>query len=587
MKKKQCTSIGGQAVMEGVMMRGLKSMATAVRDPNGKIVIESERLNSTKKWYQKVPVIRGFVNFFSMMIMGTKILMRSAEVYGDEEPSEFEKKLSRKFHVNLMSVVIGVGLILGIGLSVALFIILPETVRTLVCDLFGWSKVSFLSNLFAGLVRILIFILYIVFCSLIKDVKRVFMYHGAEHKTINCFESGLPLTVENVEKSSRIHDRCGTNFMFIVMFVSIIFFSLLGLIPGIQETWILRVGSRIILLPLVAGVSYEVLKILAKWDNLFVRILKAPGLLMQKITTKEPTPDMIEVGITAFETVRKMDADETIPAQSFNLDKRYSLARLEVENILHKVKDPDPSDAEWIFSRVTGKKRSELESLKYIKPEEYAEAIRYANERAKGIPLQYVFGDTEFYGLVLHVDERVLIPRPETELLAEEVVKRAAGKSVLDLCTGSGAIAIAVKKLSDATVTASDVSSDALDVAKKNAEENGADIQFVQSDMFENIVGKYDIIVSNPPYIPASAIGKLSAEVKKEPVIALDGGRDGLNYYRIIAEKAKEHLAEGGTLLLEVGIGQAESVAKLLGNYGKVEVRKDYNNIDRIIIANV
>ncbi|MGN1099443.1 MAG: DUF1385 domain-containing protein, partial [Christensenellales bacterium] len=197
MKKKQCTSIGGQAVMEGVMMRGLKSMATAVRDPNGKIVIESERLNSTKKWYQKVPVIRGFVNFFSMMIMGTKILMRSAEVYGDEEPSEFEKKLSRKFHVNLMSVVIAVGLILGIGLSVALFIILPETVRTIVCDLFGWSKVSFLSNLFAGLVRILIFVLYIVFCSLIKDVKRVFMYHGAEHKTINCFESGLPLTVEN------------------------------------------------------------------------------------------------------------------------------------------------------------------------------------------------------------------------------------------------------------------------------------------------------------------------------------------------------------------------------------------------------
>ncbi|MGN1099719.1 MAG: peptide chain release factor N(5)-glutamine methyltransferase, partial [Christensenellales bacterium] len=385
----------------------------------------------------------------------------------------------------------------------------------------------------------------------------------------------------------RIHDRCGTNFMFIVMFVSIIFFSLLGLIPGIQETWILRVGSRVILLPLVAGVSYEVLKILAKWDNLFVRILKAPGLLMQKITTKEPTPEMIEVGITAFETVRKMDADETIPAQSFNLDKRYSLARLEVENILHKVKDPDPADAEWIFSRVTGKKRSELDSLKFIKPEEYAEAIRYATERAKGIPLQYVFGDTEFYGLVLHVDERVLIPRPETELLAEEVVKRAAGKSVLDLCTGSGAIAIAVKKLSDAEVTASDVSSDALDVAKKNAEENGADIGFVQSDMFENVVGKYDIIVSNPPYIPTSDIGKLSAEVKKEPVIALDGGRDGLDYYRIIAEKAKEHLAEGGTLLLEVGIGQAESVAKLLGDYRNVEVRKDYNNIDRIIIANV
>jgi HemK-related putative methylase/protein-(glutamine-N5) methyltransferase, release factor-specific len=251
---------------------------------------------------------------------------------------------------------------------------------------------------------------------------------------------------------------------------------------------------------------------------------------------------------------------------------------------------PEPefeaSDVDWIFTEVLGLKRAELSKVKTIKVSDFARAEAFAKERATHKPLQYVLGNTEFYGKKLEVKEGVLIPRPETELLTEEVIKLAEGKTVLDLCTGSGAIAIAVKLETSCTVTASDVSDVAIEVAKRNAELNGVEIEIIKSDLFNDITGKFDIIVSNPPYIPTADVAGLMSEVKDyEPLLALDGGADGLDIIRRIAEDAKTRLNDGGILLLEIGIGQADAVTALLSGYADVTVMNDYDNIPRIVKA--
>ena len=318
MGKKRCkkpnrTSIGGQAVLEGVMMRGVSSMATSVRDENGDIRVETKRItpSAKKNVILRLPIIRGVVNFFASMVTGIKTLMRSAEVFGGDEPSKFDKWLSKKLKIDVMDIVIFLGVALGLGLSVLLFILSPQWVAELISKFTTVEENSLAFNFIEGGLRMLIFIAYILIIGLMKDIKRTFMYHGAEHKTISCFEEGKELTVENVRGCSRVHDRCGTTFMFLVMLVSILVFSVANSFLGV--TGILRSLIKIALLPLIAGLSYELLKGLAKTDCFIFFPIKLPGLLLQKITTREPTDDMIEVAITSFNAVLEMDADETIP----------------------------------------------------------------------------------------------------------------------------------------------------------------------------------------------------------------------------------------------------------------------------------
>ena len=580
--KKVCkTSIGGQAVIEGVMMRGASSSAVAVRDQNGKTVVESYRNKPRGKIY-KVPILRGIVNFVLMLIYGTKVLMRSAEVYGDEEPSEFEIALAKKFKVNLMSVVLTISLFLGLMLAVGLFILLPTYMVKWIQMWTGITLTPLQISIAEGILKLLIFIIYLLLCLLMKDVRRVFMYHGAEHKTISCFEAGDELTVENVKKHSKIHDRCGTTFIFIVLFISIIAAIF---IPNFSTP--VRVLCKLACLPIVAGVSYEILKFLAKFDNPFVKVIKAPGLALQLITTRHPTDDMIEVAITAFKTVLEMDADPTKPTVKFQIEKRLSLTRLEMYILISKAK-ADEADIDWILVDVLGVKRDELKDIKFITTEQYDKAIELAKKRGAGEPVQYVLGSTEFYGIKLKTDRRALIPRFDTELVAEQAIKYAdADKRVFDLCTGSGAIAIAVKSKTGAQVSASDISEDALSLAKENARNLNLDINFIKSDMFENIAGRFDVIVSNPPYIPSGKIKKLDKAVKDyEPICALDGGTDGLDFYRVIADNFRAHLNENGVLVTELGAGEAESVRKLFENY-ETEIIKDYSGTDRILIVKV
>lgn len=569
-------------------MRGLKSVATAVRAPSGEIVVESKRLPSKTPWWKKVPVLRGAINFFMMLIEGMKILLRSAEVYGEEEPSEFEKKIAKKFKVNLFDIALWIGVVLGVGLAIFLFIMLPEFITTGLKALFSWSPHAVVENLIRGVIRMVIFLVYIILTSLVKDVKRVYMYHGAEHKTITCYEEGKELTVENVRDCNKVHDRCGTTFMFIVMAVSIVFFSILGALGIEGGTWI-NILLRLVLMPVVAGISYEVLKGLAKFDNPLVRVLKAPGLFLQKFTTREPDDGMIEVAITSFKTVQEMDKDESIEEKSFNIDKNFTLALMDIHNRLRKNKGCNyKADAEWIVSSVLGISRSEVKALDTISENDLAKVKQMVERRAKGEPLQYILGEQDFLSARIKCDRRALIPRFETEYMVDLVIKQTSYEAkVLDLCTGSGAIAVAVKlQRPDCTVTASDISEDALSLASENATQNGVDIRFIKSDMFETLVGEWDTIVSNPPYITRSEMKKLSREVKTEPHTALYGGIDGLDYYRTIAREAHKRLNVGGILFLEVGRGQAYAVADMLvTNYRTVEVLQDLDGVDRIVRA--
>lgn len=578
--------------MEGVMMRGRTAMATAVRDADGIIRTESVRLTPPEKQKKilRFPIIRGVVSFVSSLVTGMKTLMRSAEVFGESEPSKFEKWLAKTFKINVMSVILFISALLGVALAVALFILLPiwcrRGIELLVGGGFEFSIVA--KNFIEGGFKILVFVGYILLISLMKDVKRLFMYHGAEHKTIACYEKDLPLTPENAKTCSRIHDRCGTTFMVFVIVISILVFAAVEAIFGaygieIEKIW--RVLLKIALLPVVAGLSYELLKALAKTDSKIVLPLKWPGMLLQKITTREPDEDMLEVAITAFNKVMEMDADPTIPAEKFLAAKKRRDVTEDVKKRLKAGGIEEEAEAEWIVSLTLGVKRGEVYSDAVVTPKNVDKINKLVKERLSGRPLWYCVGDTEFYGYKIKVDERALIPRFETEELVEHALKEInEEKSVLDLCTGSGAIAVAVAKKSGAKVTAADVSLKAIELAQENAALNGADIEFIKGDLFENLQGrKFDVIITNPPYIKRADIESLQREIREfEPVLALDGGEDGLDFYRRIAEEVPAHINAGGVLFAECGEGQAADIAAL---FEKAEIISDISGKDRIVKA--
>ncbi len=308
MNKNKChiTSIGGQAVMEGVMMRGPKEIAVAVRTPEGEIVIDKKPVASILQKFKflKLPIIRGVISFFESLIIGTRALMFSAEFFDIEEEEDKEKKAamteeqraqaeakeSKIKNAAIYGSVI-VSLIFGIGL----FMLLPGVLVDFVRSLF---PSNILATLTEGLVRIAIFLIYISLVSHMKDIRRVFEYHGAEHKTIFCYESGEPLTVENARKFSRLHPRCGTSFLLIVMVVSIILFSFISV-----EHVLARLGLRLLLLPVVAGLSYEIIKLAGRSKSKFMRIVSMPGMWLQKITTREPDDSQLEVAIASLNAV--------------------------------------------------------------------------------------------------------------------------------------------------------------------------------------------------------------------------------------------------------------------------------------------
>ncbi len=314
MEKKDCkqnchkSKIGGQALIEGVMMRGIDKVAMSVRIPDGSIDTETWDAGSLNRaWYHKTPIIRGVVNFISSMITGYRCMMKSAEKAGMEEefegePSKFDLWLEKHFGDKIMKLVGIVAAVFGVALALILFMFLPSLA---VKGLNYLIPVGAFRTLLEGVIKIVIFILYLALVSRMKEIKRVFEYHGAEHKSIACYEAGEELTPENVKKFTRFHPRCGTSFILIVLVISIIVFSVV--------TWsslLVRVLLKLALLPVVMGLAYELIKLAGRYDNPVTRIISAPGLWLQRLTTREPDESQMEVAIASLKAVLPDDKEE-------------------------------------------------------------------------------------------------------------------------------------------------------------------------------------------------------------------------------------------------------------------------------------
>ena len=305
-KPKECfkTSVGGQALMEGIMMRGPEKICVAVRRPDGTLDMTYEDVKHHR--WQKIPLVRGAAAMIENLVLGYRYLMHSAEVSmpeeAEEEPGRFEKWLGEHAGPGVQNFFMALAAVCGGLLAIVLFMVLPTAIVGLI-DRFlplGWGKV-----VLEGVLKIALFVGYLFLCTRMKEIHRVFEYHGAEHKTIACYEAGEELTVENVRHHRRVHPRCGTSFMILVLIVSILLFSVLP-----WSSTGLRVLLKLLLLPVVMGVSYELIKLAGRYDNLFTRIISAPGLWLQRLTTFEPDDSMIEVAIAAVTPVLPDHPDE-------------------------------------------------------------------------------------------------------------------------------------------------------------------------------------------------------------------------------------------------------------------------------------
>lgn len=692
------TKIGGQAIMEGVMMRGADRTAMAMRLPSGELYLKT-KMRSEDPQVMKIPLIRGVVAFVRSLIDGMGTLMESANIlekYAPEEYEEgkFEAWINRKFGARAAwNILMGLSLVIAVVISVLVFVILPTWV---VNFLSKWTDNSFVLNLVEGLLRMIMFIAYVAAIRGMPDIKTLFRYHGAEHKTIHCYENKEDLTPENAAKFYTLHPRCGTSFLMFVLIVSILLFSFLGW-PNLLG----RIVSRILLIPIIAGISYELLRWAGRSNGIIVKILSWPGLMLQKLTTAEPAEEQLEVAILALKAVlvdpetievegfvdkdgniiRSMEEEakaqkeasewaenveansdynskissgeqiappagedeineaikflDNLDADGYTLvatgdDDRRNIVEIITEKEANEAKERTLArrytadiktyenalkwgqaalgmienghrEAKIIMSYATGLSDSEMitRSKELMREEDFNEYEKRISARLEGMPLQYIVGIQEFMGLPFRVNKTVLIPRFDTEILVEKVLgiikeRGYEEPEILDMCTGSGAIGVSIaNKVPGARVTMADSSDEALHTAMGNAGINGVNKRciFLVGDMFDALSedAVYDIIVCNPPYIPTAEISKLAVEVRKhEPISALDGGEDGLDYYRIIARDASSHLKSGGVLALEIGHDQGKGVKELLeeaGTYKNIKVYKDLAKHDRVLIA--
>lgn len=576
-------NVGGQAVIEGVMMRGKKGIATSVRKESGEIVTKMEdgipfgskhpRLNK--------PFLRGIFVLIDNLIIGLSSLNYSASLFeADDEESKFEKWLNNKFGTSKANdIIMTLTMIVSFIFSIGIFIGIPTGVASLFQR---YSLNSIALNLIEAFLRIIILIFYMWIISKMDDIYRLFQYHGAEHKTIFCYEAGEELTVENVKKQSRFHPRCGTNFIFLIMIVSIIIFAFTS-----WGNFFYRLALRVILVPVVSGISYEIIRWLGKNNSKLAKIISYPGIKLQNLTTREPDSDQIEVAINSLmkaEGIKPKDTIKTLIDEGVNKLIESDTARLDAELLLCKVLNKSKVYLLTNFNEEISKD----EALEYLK---------LIDIRARKKPIKYILGECDFMGLDFNIEEGVLIPRSDTEVLVEEVLKlipEEANINVCDLCSGSGAIGISLAHYRK------NIKVDLIDnfnipekVTKENIIKNNVEDRalFIKSDLLKepiNLNKKYHILVSNPPYIENKEINNLMSDVKDyEPIVALDGGEDGLKFYKRIIKESMAVLEQNSILAFEIGYNQGEIVKKLMeeGGFCNINVIKDLSGLDRVVIG--
>ncbi|MBB6714197.1 peptide chain release factor N(5)-glutamine methyltransferase [Clostridium gasigenes] len=578
------TNVGGQAVIEGVMMRGSSGLATAVRTPKGNIEIDFQKVVSITKKHKilNIPFIRGIFILIDSLIIGIKTLNYSASFFEETEPSKFEDWLKGKFGEKSNDIIIGMTMTLSMVIAVVLFMAIPTGVASLFKG-FGLTPIAL--NLIEAVIRIIILIAYIYGISQMEDIFRVFQYHGAEHKTIFCYEAEEELTVENVKKYGRFHPRCGTNFLFLIMMVSVVIFTFTG-----WGSFIQRLGLRIVLIPIISGITYEIIKWLGKSNSKLAQIISYPGLKLQGLTTREPDDSQIEVAIAALLAAEGLEEPEKTIGEllQFGVEK---LKKVEIDTYI--------LDTQLLLGKIINRDRIYLitnrnEKINNKFKKDYLELL---SKRVKKMPISYILGETEFMGLDLYVEEGVLIPRADTEVLVEEVLKLISKDKevkVCDLCCGSGAIGIALAHYRN------NINIDLIDyyevpekITIKNLNRHNLNERatFIKSNLLEKPIEdnkKYDLIVSNPPYIKEKVIDTLMDDVKDyEPHTALSGGEDGLCFYKRIIDESKSVLNENGILSFEIGHDQAEELNKLMTDAGfkNIRVIKDLSGLDRVAIG--
>lgn len=578
-------NVGGQAVIEGVMMRGSKAIATAVRTPEGTIEIDIKNGDTFAKKHKflGLPIIRGFVSLIESLVLGIKTLNYSASFFEEEEEeSKFELWLKNRLGNKANDFIIGFSLIISLLFSIGLFFVLP----TLLANLFkkvGLSVVAL--NMIEGLIRVLIFLLYMYLVGKIEDIGRLYQYHGAEHKTIFCYENEKELTIENVKDFGRLHPRCGTNFMFLVMIISILLFSITGW-NSIGQ----RILYRILLLPLVSGITYEIIKWLGKSDNFLSRLVAYPGLRLQMLTTREPDESQIEVAIAALRASEGIEEPSKTVEDLLNYGNK-ALMEVGIESYI--------LDCQLLLSKVMDKDKLFLithrnERVSKHQEEEFYKLINLRKDR---MPIKYILEHCEFMGLDFFVKRGVLIPRPDTEILVEkgiDIAKENNLSKVCDLCCGTGAIGIALANYCPSIeVHCYDISEEAEFVTETNIDTFKLNhrVKFYLSDLLTVAIEeekKYDMILSNPPYIREDIIPTLMEDVKNyEPYIALSGGKDGLDFYKKIVEQSKSVLEVNGVLAFEIGHDQGEEVKNIMSSEGfhHIEIVKDLAGNDRVVVG--
>lgn len=578
--------VGGQAVIEGVMMRGSKGQATAIRKPDGKIEIDMKKIVPITKKYKflNIPFIRGIFVLIDSLVTGINTLNYSASFFEEEgeEESKFELWLKNKFGDKSNDLIVGATMVLSFALAIGLFVALPTGIASLFRIL---NLNPILLNLIEAIIRIVILLIYMYSISKMDDIYRVFQYHGAEHKTIFCYEAGEELTVENVRSFGRFHPRCGTNFLFLIMFVSIIIFSFTG-----WGSFFERLMLRILLIPIVSGITYELIRWLGKSENVLSKVIAYPGLKLQELTTKEPDDDQLEVAIAALMTAEGIKSKEKTIGELLEFGSK----KLKEKSI-----DSYMLDAQLLLGMVLGRDKIYLITNrdKEVSDKDEKEYIALIEKRSKKMPIKYILGETEFMGFDFDVEEGVLIPRGDTEILVEEllsIINDDEEINICDLCSGSGAIGISL------AMNRKNIKVDEIDnfdipekVTKSNIVKHGLEnrVKFIKSNLLEEVIKvgkKYDIIVSNPPYIKACEIENLMDDVKLyEPHVALDGGEDGLIFYRRIIEESKITLNENGILAFEIGHDQGLDVRILMeeAGFSNVKLVKDLAGLDRVLLG--
>ena len=550
-----------------------EKQVTSVTDVSGQKKLKSFK-SKNKIIFWHFPFLRGLQYFFCGLLMLFKSLVLSFDLSGKPQ----KVKDLKKYYIKKLSYIIACAVV-GIALAELLLGFVPNKLAYLLVDSRGSAL---LRNFVMTVFKIVVFFVVVLISRFLPGMLDLLRFNRAGELAMRDVASGKSTKSQRFKAWRKgefgVSNFC--NYLIFVFLSDLIVITLVGGGFGIIYNLLFHIA---IFLASTMG-CYEILILI---EN--VQALNWLKWLTFCLLFEKPTRTHIETVSIAMQEMNMLQKGREFTEDENK--KSLSVVLTEVKNKLSVAGISDKSDAEWIVATVLGKNRSEMKLVPFVSDKHYDEIIKAAERRAKGESVDNIFGFTEFYGLRFDVNKKVLTPRMETELLVEQVLKAEKNfkkPTILDLGTGSGAIAVSVAKNCDAIVTAVDVSKAALMVAEQNAKKNGVKVEFLHSNLFQDLKRKrkFDIIVSNPPYIPSSELSKLDKNVREcDPALALDGGEDGLDFYREIISKAGKRLNSNGIIFFEVGKGQAGEVRKLLKENGFEEIKttKDYNKVERIV----